>query len=133
MKKIYLFIDGSNLYAGQYELFGPHRYLSFLDFISQVEKKLKIKFAKIYFYASYSPKPKRLTRKAEQYLKMRLYFINLYARRKIQFSLRAIVQKQVVRKKRLMSSWQLILSISLIGINIIQFIFCPGMQISCTP
>jgi len=72
--KIFLFVDGSNLYAGQYELFGPNKYLSFPNFISQVEKKLKIKFAKIYFYASYSPKPKRLTRKAKQYLKNEALF-----------------------------------------------------------
>lgn len=72
--KIFLFVDGSNLYAGQYELFGPNKYLSFPHFISQVEKKLKIKFAKIYFYASYSPKPKRLTKKAKQYLKNEALF-----------------------------------------------------------
>lgn len=74
MKKTYLFIDGSNLYAGQYELFGPNKYLSFPNFISQVEKKLKIKFTKIYFYTSYSPKPKKLTKKAKQYLKNEALF-----------------------------------------------------------
>ena len=29
MKKVCLFVDGSNLYGGQYELFGPNNYLSF--------------------------------------------------------------------------------------------------------
>lgn len=51
--KTYLFIDGSNLYAGQYNLFGPKNYLDFSGFISQVGKKLKVEFNKIYFYASY--------------------------------------------------------------------------------
>ena len=43
-KKIFLFVDGSNLYAGQYELFGPKKYLDFGKLIDQVEDKLKIKF-----------------------------------------------------------------------------------------
>lgn len=28
----YLFVDGSNLYAGQYKLFGPDKYLDFGTF-----------------------------------------------------------------------------------------------------
>ncbi|MBM3205548.1 NYN domain-containing protein [Candidatus Shapirobacteria bacterium] len=67
--KTYLFIDGTNLYASQYELFGPRRYLNFSKFIKEVEKKIKVKFNKIYFYASYSPKPKRLSKKQKLYLK----------------------------------------------------------------
>lgn len=66
--KIFLFIDGTNFYAGQYELFGPNRYLNFPRFIQAVQKRLKVKFDKIYFYASYSPKPKRVTGKIKQYL-----------------------------------------------------------------
>ena len=64
-----LFIDGTNLYASQYELFGPQKYLIFSKFIKEVEKKIKVKFNKIYFYASYSPKPKRLSKKQKLYLK----------------------------------------------------------------
>lgn len=67
--KTYLFIDGTNLYASQYELFGPQKYLNFSKFIKEVEKKIKIKFNKIYFYASYSPRPKRLGKKQALYLK----------------------------------------------------------------
>lgn len=74
MKKIYLFIDGSNVYAGQYELFGPNKYLDFSKFIQEIQKRLKIKFSKIFFYTSYSPKPKRLTQKAKQYLKNEALF-----------------------------------------------------------
>ena len=67
--KTYLFIDGTNLYASQYILFGPKRYLNFSKFIEEIEKKIKVKFNKIYFYASYSPKPKRLNKKQALYLK----------------------------------------------------------------
>jgi prepilin-type processing-associated H-X9-DG protein len=42
----YLFVDGSNLYAGQYKLFGPDKYLDFGKFVKCVEKKLKIDFNK---------------------------------------------------------------------------------------
>ena len=38
-KKVFLFIDGSNLYAGQYELFGPKKYLNFSKLIEEIEKK----------------------------------------------------------------------------------------------
>lgn len=67
--KTFLFIDGTNLYAGQYKLFGPKRYLNFPKFIQSIQKRLKVKFDKIYFYASYSPKPRRLTKNIKQYLK----------------------------------------------------------------
>lgn len=72
--KIFLFIDGTNLYAGQYELFGPKRYMDFPKFIELVQSKLKIKFNRIYFYASYSPKPKRLAGKINLYLKNEALF-----------------------------------------------------------
>lgn len=74
MSSIYLFIDGSNLYGGQYELFGPKKYLDFSKFIKKVEKKLKITFDKIYFYASYSPIPKKPTSKEKLYLKNEALF-----------------------------------------------------------
>jgi len=73
-KKAYLFIDGSNLYGAQYKLFGPEKYLSFSLFLGQIESKLKIKFDKIYFYASYSPKLKSPTRKQKLYLKNEALF-----------------------------------------------------------
>lgn len=56
MAKTYLFVDGTNLYAAQYELFGPNEYLDFGLFIIEIELKLNIKFSKIYFYASYTPR-----------------------------------------------------------------------------
>ena len=68
-KRAYLFIDGSNLYAGQYQLFGPDNYLLFSKFISEIEKMLKVTFKKIFFYASYSPRPKNLTKKVRKYLR----------------------------------------------------------------
>lgn len=67
--KDYLFIDGTNLYASQYELFGPKKYLIFPKFIKELENKMKVRFNKIYFYASYSPRPKRLNKKQILYLK----------------------------------------------------------------
>ncbi|MGB9681176.1 MAG: NYN domain-containing protein [Minisyncoccia bacterium] len=73
-KPTYLFIDGTNLYAAQYELFGPKRYLNFGKFIDKIEEKIGVKFDKIYFYASYSPKPKRPTRKEKLYLKNEALF-----------------------------------------------------------
>lgn len=72
--KVFLFIDGTNLYSAQYELFGPNKYLDFPKFIKKVEKKIKIKFNKIYFYASYSPQPKNPTIKEKLYLKNEALF-----------------------------------------------------------
>jgi len=73
-KNTYLFVDGSNLYGAQYELFGPDQYLDFSKFIRQIELQLKVEFDKIYFYASYSPKLKRPTRKQKLYLKNEALF-----------------------------------------------------------
>lgn len=73
-KKTYLFIDGSNLYAGQFALFGPKAYLDFSKLIYHVEKKLETSFHKVYFYASYSPKPKRPTIHQKEYLKNEALF-----------------------------------------------------------
>lgn len=71
---IFLFIDGTNLYSAQYELFGPNKYLDFPKFIKEVEKRIKIKFDQIYFYASYSPQPKKPTIKEKHYLKNEALF-----------------------------------------------------------
>ncbi|MBU1129953.1 NYN domain-containing protein [Patescibacteria group bacterium] len=40
----------------------------------KISKKLKIKFSKIFFYTSYSPNPKKLTKKAKKYLKNEAFF-----------------------------------------------------------
>lgn len=71
---IYLFVDGSNLYAAQYDLFGPTSYIDFSLLTNQIEKLHKITFNKIFFYASYSPKPKYLTVKVKNYLKNEALF-----------------------------------------------------------
>ena len=70
----YLFIDGTNLYASQYELFGPSEYLYFPSFLKQIESKLHIIFDQIYFYASYSPRPEHPTNKEKLYLKNESFF-----------------------------------------------------------
>lgn len=65
----YLFVDGSNLYAGQYELFGPDKYLDFCDFVKNIEVTLQVSFKKIYFYASYSPKKEPCEKEQSDYLR----------------------------------------------------------------
>lgn len=72
--KTYLFIDGTNLYAAQFQLFGPERYLDFSIFKNKLEKSLGIKFDKIYFYASYSPRSSGPTTKEKAYLKNEAMF-----------------------------------------------------------
>lgn len=47
----YLYIDGTNLFAGQNELFGPNNYLSFTYLLETIQKTIKVD--KIFFYASY--------------------------------------------------------------------------------
>lgn len=73
-KKTFLFIDGTNLYAAQYELFGPSAYLFFPNFIREVENSLHIKFDEIYFYASYSPRSPCPSDKEKLYLKNEYFF-----------------------------------------------------------
>ena len=51
MKKTFLYIDGTNLFAGQNELFGLNKHLSFPYLIKEIQKLVKID--KIFFYASY--------------------------------------------------------------------------------
>jgi len=72
--KTFLFIDGSNLYGAQFELFGPERYIDFSKFIEALIKNLYVNFDKIYFYASYSPKSKRPTVKEKLFLKNEALF-----------------------------------------------------------
>ena len=73
-KKVFLFIDGTNLYAAQYELFGHTNYLYFPSFIKKVEGKLDVTFAEIYFYASYSPRSKNPSDREKLYLKNEYLF-----------------------------------------------------------
>jgi len=70
----YLFVDGSNLYGSQYELFGPDKFLVFSRYVQELELALKTTFVKIYFYASYSPTPSRPTDKQKRYLRNEQYF-----------------------------------------------------------
>ena len=65
----YLFVDGSNLYGSQYELFGPSKYLNFEKLINEISTSINVSFHEIYFYASYSPKPAKPTKKQLSYLK----------------------------------------------------------------
>ena len=69
-----LYVDGSNLYGTQWELFGPGKYLDFGSLINEIEKIYKLE--RVYFYASYSPVPKKyLKRKPPSYiLNERLFY-----------------------------------------------------------
>lgn len=58
-KKTFLYIDGTNLFAGQNELFGPKEYLSFKFLITEINKLIKVD--RVYFYASYMNKKNHLT------------------------------------------------------------------------
>lgn len=70
----FLFIDGTNLCVGQYELFGPLRYLNYSRFIKLIEQKIKITFDQILFYASYTSRPPSPTEKERLYLKNEFLF-----------------------------------------------------------
>ena len=72
-KTTFLFVDGSNLYASQYQLFGPKYFLNFRKFIKNIEMYQKIKFNKIFFYASYSS-PKTGSKTEKNYLKKEFFF-----------------------------------------------------------
>ncbi|MBI2597067.1 hypothetical protein HYW41_02835 [Candidatus Daviesbacteria bacterium] len=50
-KGTHLYIDGTNLFAGQNELFGPNKYLSFSFLIQEIKKLVPVD--SIFFYASY--------------------------------------------------------------------------------
>lgn len=68
MKRV-LYIDGSNIYASQYELFGPAFYLNFQRFIAQIEVSLKIQFTNIHVYGSFTPIPSQPTKKQKLQIK----------------------------------------------------------------
>lgn len=50
-KQTHLYIDGTNLFIGQNELFGPKRFLSFEYLVAQINKLVRVQ--SIHFYASY--------------------------------------------------------------------------------
>ena len=97
--KSYLFVDGSNLYAGQFELFGPNKYLDFRKFIKETERKIGVEFSKIYFYASYSPKSKKPTKKEKLYLKNEALFYRSVKRTKNTVFFRGYRSKTSGREK----------------------------------
>lgn len=85
-KRTALFVDGTNLYAGQYQLFGPEKYLDFKRLIKFIEKNLKTTFNHIYFYASYSPKVSKPTKKEKAYLKNEaLFYRNVKSAKNLTF------------------------------------------------
>jgi len=51
IKKTNLYIDGTNLFAGQNDLFGPRQYLDFAYLIKEIKKLVKIN--EVFFYASF--------------------------------------------------------------------------------
>lgn len=57
-KKTNLYIDGTNLFAGQNQLFGPDKYLSFPYLLEEIKKLIPLD--KIFFYASYMNQRNRL-------------------------------------------------------------------------
>lgn len=50
-KKVFAFIDGSNLFGGMAEILKPGEYFEFADFINEVEKQFPLQ--RIYFYGTY--------------------------------------------------------------------------------
>ena len=77
-----MFVDGSNLYNSQYELFGPDKFLDFSLLVKGIETHLKVLFSEVYFYASYSPKSKHPTLKEKRYLKNEAIFYKSVKRAK---------------------------------------------------
>jgi len=74
IKSTFLFIDGTNLYASQFKIFGPYNYLNFTKLIENLQNTLRKKFNQIYFYASYSPRTSKDTKKTKLYLKNEDFF-----------------------------------------------------------
>lgn len=53
-KRLSLYIDGTNLFAGQYDLFGSKRVLSFPSLVKDIRRFYPV--TNIFFYASYTPR-----------------------------------------------------------------------------
>lgn len=84
--KSYLFVDGSNLYAGQYEAFGPEKILDFSQFVSQIETIHNTHFEKIFVYASFSPRNNKPSRHQIEYLTNEaLFFRSVRAHKAVNF------------------------------------------------
>lgn len=64
MTSSFIYIDGTNLFAGQQELFGIHKYLSFSYLIKEIKKLFPIDH--IYFYASYLSEFNQMKRKLKK-------------------------------------------------------------------
>ena len=71
-EKTFLYIDGTNLFAGQNELFGPKKYLSFKFLVKEISKFVKID--QVYFYASYMNKSKHLTARLKDLIVAEAFF-----------------------------------------------------------
>ena len=64
--KANLYIDGTNLFAGQNDLFGPRRILDFAYLIKEIKKLVKIN--EVFFYASFMNAKQRGNRAAAEAL-----------------------------------------------------------------
>lgn len=79
-----LYVDGSNIYGAQWELFGPKKYLDFSSVIEVINNIYPLN--KTYFYASYSPLPKSKSRKPPNYiLNERLFYYSARKHPKVVF------------------------------------------------
>lgn len=72
--KTFLYIDGTNLFAGQYDLFGPKEILDFSSLIKEIKKLFSVK--KIYFYASYIGKVNLRDKKLKDLVEAESQFFN---------------------------------------------------------
>ena len=61
-----LYIDGTNLFAGQNDLFGPRRILDFAYLLQEIKKLVKIN--EVFFYASFMNAKQRGNRAAAEAL-----------------------------------------------------------------
>lgn len=73
-KRTNLYIDGTNLFAGLVELFGPKKILDFSSLINEIKKLFTVN--KIYFYASYIGKVNLNNQKLRSLVKTESKFYN---------------------------------------------------------
>lgn len=69
-----MYIDGTNLFAGQYDLFGQKETLDFSSLIKEIKKLFPVK--KIYFYASYIGKVNLKDKKLRDLVEAESRFFN---------------------------------------------------------
>ena len=72
--KTYLYIDGTNLFAGQNELFNYKKLLSFNFLLEEINKLIKID--QVFFYASYINRNKQQTTKYKNIITAEALFYN---------------------------------------------------------